>query len=46
MSIDYHSQGLLDLEGDLTPILSSLVRKDDDVNALLDDTYDAAKDVC
>lgn len=34
--IGVHLQGLLDLEGDLTPILTSLVRKDDSVNEILD----------
>ena len=38
-------QGLLDLEGDLTPILVSLVRKDKAVNDILDDTHDAVEDV-
>ena len=38
-------QGLLDLEGDLTPILVSLVRKDEAVNHILDQTHDAADEV-
>jgi inositol hexakisphosphate/diphosphoinositol-pentakisphosphate kinase len=37
------AKGLLDLEGHLTPILISLVRKDGDVNQLLDDTSRGAR---
>lgn len=36
------TKGLLDLEGHLTPILASLVRKNTLVNQLLDDSTDAA----
>ena len=39
------AKGLLDLEGDLTPIMVSLVRKDKAVNDLLDDTHAALDDV-
>ncbi len=38
-------QGLLDLEGDLTPIMVSLVRKDKAVNDLLDDAHAAESEV-
>ena len=38
-------QGLLDLEGDITPILVSLVRKDESVNKLLDQTHTASQEV-
>jgi len=37
------AKGLLDLEGHLTPILVSLIRKGGDVNKLLDDTTRASK---
>jgi len=39
------AKGLLDLEGHLTPILVSLIRKDGEVNKLLDDTSLASKEL-
>ena len=37
------AKGLLDLDGHLTPILASLVRKNANVNSLLDDSAGASK---
>ena len=39
------AKGLLDLEGHLTPLLASLVRKGDDVNVLLDDSSGAIEEM-
>lgn len=37
------ARGLLELNGEITPILTSLVRKDKAVDGLLDDTSGARK---
>ncbi len=38
-------KGLLDLDGELTPILASLVRVDPQVNSVLDDSSAAASEL-
>ena len=40
------ARGMLDLEGDLTPILVSLVKKGKAINDYLLGVYDAEHDVC
>lgn len=40
------AKGLLQLDGEITPILTSLVRKDKEVNSLLDDTSAARDSKC